>query len=90
MWLEPQIRLHQLPSVARIFRQPADLALSFWAAGINPMTPFCCSNRHLLGFRTDLALAILLPLASATQAAEGGVIKLITPEQAAAGVGSGQ
>lgn len=54
------------------------------------MTQFAFSTRHLLGFGTGLALAILLPLASATQAAKAGVIKLITPEQAAAGVGSGQ
>ncbi|MFM8275598.1 MAG: sulfurtransferase [Cyanobium sp.] len=54
------------------------------------MTQFAFSSRHLLGFGTGLALAILLPLASATQAARAGVIKLITPEQAAAGAGSGQ
>lgn len=54
------------------------------------MTPFAFSNRHLLGFGTGLALAVLLPLASATQAVKAGVIKLITPEQAAAGASSGQ
>lgn len=48
------------------------------------------SSRHLLGFGTGLTLAILLPLASATQAAKASVIKLITPEQAAAGASSGQ
>ncbi|MFN9548530.1 MAG: sulfurtransferase [Cyanobacteriota bacterium] len=48
------------------------------------------SSRHLLGFGTGLALAILLPLASATQAAKAGVVKLITPEQASAGINSGQ
>ena len=48
------------------------------------------SSRHLLGFGTGLALSILVPLASATQAAKAGVIKLISPEQAAAGVSSGQ
>jgi thiosulfate/3-mercaptopyruvate sulfurtransferase len=51
-------------------------------------SPF--SNRHVAGLGTGLALAILLPLASATQAAKAGVIKLITPEQAAAGANSGQ
>lgn len=54
------------------------------------MIPFAFSSRHLLGFGTGLALAILLPLASATQAAKAGVIKLISPEQAAAGASSGQ
>lgn len=48
------------------------------------------SGRHLLSFGTGLVLAILLPLASATQAAKAGVIKLITPEEAAAGANSGQ
>lgn len=47
-------------------------------------------NRHVARLGTGLALAILLPLASATQAAKAGVIKLITPEQAAAGATSGQ
>lgn len=47
-------------------------------------------SRHFAGLGTGLALAILLPLASATQAAKAGVIKLITPEQAAAGATSGQ
>jgi thiosulfate/3-mercaptopyruvate sulfurtransferase len=51
-------------------------------------SPF--SSRHFAGLGTGLALAILLPLASATQAAKAGVIKLITPEQAAAGATSGQ
>lgn len=54
------------------------------------MNPFAFSSRNLLGFGTGLVLAILLPLASATQAAKAGAIKLITPEQAAAGVGGGQ
>lgn len=54
------------------------------------MTRFTVSSRHLLGFGTGLALAILLPLASATQAARAGVIQLITPEQDAAGAKSGQ
>lgn len=54
------------------------------------MTSLKLSSRHLLGFGTGLALAILLPLASATQAAKASVIKLITPEQAAAGASSGQ
>jgi thiosulfate/3-mercaptopyruvate sulfurtransferase len=54
------------------------------------MTQFAFSSRHLLGFGTGLVLAILLPLASATQAAKAGVIKLLTPEQAATGVRSGQ
>lgn len=54
------------------------------------MTPFAFSSRHLLGFGTGLALAVLLPLASATLAVKAGVIKLITPEQAAAGASSGQ
>lgn len=54
------------------------------------MIPFFSSGRHLLGFGTGLALAVLLPLASATQAAKAGVIRLITPEQAAAGAKSGQ
>lgn len=54
------------------------------------MTSLKRSSRHLLGFGTGLALAILLPLASATQAAKASVIKLITPEQAAAGASSGQ
>lgn len=54
------------------------------------MTPFAFSSRHLLGFGTGLALAVLLPLASATQAVKASVIKLITPEQAAAGASSGQ
>lgn len=48
------------------------------------------SGRHLLGFGTGLSLAILLPLASFTQAAKAGLIKLITPEEAAAGAKSGQ
>ena len=54
------------------------------------MIRFAFSTRHLLGFGTGLALSILVPLASATQAAKAGVIKLISPEQAAAGVSSGQ
>ena len=54
------------------------------------MIRFAFSSRHLLGFGTGLALSILVPLASATQAAKAGVIKLISPEQAAAGVSSGQ
>lgn len=54
------------------------------------MMSLTLSGRHLLGLGTGLALAILLPLASATQAAKAGVIKLITPEQAAAGAKSGQ
>ncbi|MFN6133745.1 MAG: sulfurtransferase [Synechococcaceae cyanobacterium] len=54
------------------------------------MTPFAFSSRQLLGFGTGLAIAVLLPLASATQAAKAGVIKLVTPEQAAAGAKSGQ
>lgn len=54
------------------------------------MGPFAFSSRHLLGFGSGLALALLLPLASATQAARAGVIKLITPEQAAVGAASGQ
>lgn len=54
------------------------------------MTPLKFSSRHLLSFGTSLALAILLPLASASQSAKAGVIKLITPEQAAAGASSGQ
>lgn len=54
------------------------------------MTSFKLSSRHLLSFGTGLALAILLPLASASQAAKAGVIKLINPEQAAAGANSGQ
>lgn len=54
------------------------------------MIRFAFSSRHLLGFGTGLALSILVPLASATQAAKAGVIKLISPEQAAAGVISGQ
>jgi thiosulfate/3-mercaptopyruvate sulfurtransferase len=54
------------------------------------MIRFACSSRYLLGFGTGLALSILVPLASATQAAKAGVIKLISPEQAAAGVSSGQ
>ena len=90
MWLRSQIRHHQLSSVSGPFRLLAHLALNLWAAGTNLMTQFAFSSRHLLGFGTGLALAILLPLASATQAARAGVIKLITPEQAAAGAGSGQ
>ena len=54
------------------------------------MIRFAFSSRHLFGFATGLALSILVPLASATQAAKAGVIKLISPEQAAAGVSSGQ
>ena len=54
------------------------------------MIRFACSRRYLLGFGTGLALSILVPLDSATQAAKAGVIKLISPEQAAAGVSSGQ
>ena len=54
------------------------------------MIRFAFSSRHLLGFGTGLALSILVPLASATQAAKAGVIKLISPEQAAAGISSGQ
>ena len=54
------------------------------------MIRFACSRRYLLGFGTGLALSILVPLASATQAAKAGMIKLISPEQAAAGVSSGQ
>lgn len=54
------------------------------------MIRFACSRRYLLGFGTGLALSILVPLASATQAAKAGVIKLISPEQAAAGASSGQ
>lgn len=54
------------------------------------MTSLKLCSRHLLGFGTGLALAILLPLASATQAAKASVIQLITPEQAAAGASSGQ
>lgn len=52
------------------------------------MNTLTLSGRNLLGFGTGLALAILLPLASATQAAKAGIIKLITAEQAAAGVSS--
>ncbi|MBM5815978.1 MAG: sulfurtransferase [Cyanobacteria bacterium K_Offshore_surface_m2_239] len=47
-------------------------------------------RRHVFGFCTAFALSILSPLAFASQAAKAGVIKLITPEQAAAGVSSGQ
>lgn len=54
------------------------------------MNALTLSGRHLLGFGTGLALAILLPLASATSSAKAGIIKLITPEQAAAAVSSGQ
>ena len=54
------------------------------------MIRFAFSSRHLLGFGTGLVLSILVPLASATQAVKAGVIKLISPEQAAAGVSSGQ
>jgi len=54
------------------------------------MISFSFSSRHLLGFGTGLALAVLLPLASATQAAKAGVIQLISPEQAAAGANSRQ
>jgi thiosulfate/3-mercaptopyruvate sulfurtransferase len=51
--------------------------------------PVTYSGRHYLGFGTGLALAILMPLTAATQAATAGVIKLVTPEQAAAGINSG-
>lgn len=54
------------------------------------MSRISFSTRHLLGLGTGFALAILLPLASATQAAKAGVVKLITPEQATAGAKSGQ
>ena len=54
------------------------------------MIRFAFSSRHLLGFGTGLALSILVPLASATQAAKAGVIKLISPQQAVAGISSGQ
>ena len=54
------------------------------------MTRFAFSSRHPLSFGTGLALAILLPLASITQAAKAGTIQRLTPEQAAAGVSSGQ
>ncbi|MCX5957642.1 MAG: sulfurtransferase [Cyanobacteria bacterium] len=54
------------------------------------MIRFAFFSRHLLGFGTGLTLSILVSLASATQAAKAGVIKLISPEQAAAGVSSGQ
>ncbi|MFZ0408370.1 MAG: sulfurtransferase [Cyanobium sp.] len=54
------------------------------------MTSITLSSRHLLGFGTGLVLAILLPLASASQSARAGEIKLISPEQATAGASSGQ
>ena len=47
-------------------------------------------RRQFLGFSTGLALSILLPLAAATQAAKAGVIKLVTPEQAATTAAQGK
>jgi thiosulfate/3-mercaptopyruvate sulfurtransferase len=54
------------------------------------MTSFAPSSRHLLGFGTGLTMASWLFLASTSQAAKAGVIKLITPEQAATVASSGQ
>lgn len=54
------------------------------------MSMFTLSRRQLLGIAAGLALSLLLPLASLSQAATAGQIKLLTPEQAAAGVSSGQ
>jgi thiosulfate/3-mercaptopyruvate sulfurtransferase len=54
------------------------------------MQSFSFSSRRLLGLGSGFVLAALLPLTSAMQAAKAGTIKLITPEQAAAGASSGQ
>lgn len=54
------------------------------------MTSFLLSSRHLLGFGTGLVLSVLLPLVSASQSGKAGEIRLISPEQAAAGLSSGQ
>jgi thiosulfate/3-mercaptopyruvate sulfurtransferase len=97
MWSAPQIRADALLSVSALY----SLLLAFFVephffVKINnrqrpsPMTSLKLSSRHLLGFGTSLALAILLPLASASQSAKAGEIQLITPEQAAAGSKSGQ
>ena len=48
------------------------------------------SRGHLLGAGTGMALAVLLPLASAFQAVKAGQIQLLSPEQAATGASSGQ
>ena len=54
------------------------------------MNAFPVSTRRLFGGGAILALSLVVPLLSPSQAAKAGQISLVSPEQAAAGASSGQ